>query len=90
MKTDISASIRSFIEQYIVADDPYPERSWLDRQDMPRVQVPLPVAPAGLPLEALAPLPQRFGHGRDRRTHYRLWGRHRTQAHQDADSSGRR
>ncbi|MBT2552808.1 hypothetical protein [Arthrobacter sp. ISL-5] len=35
MKTGISAAIRRFIEQHIVADDPYPERSWLDRQDMP-------------------------------------------------------
>jgi hypothetical protein len=38
MKTGISATIRRFIEQNIVADDPRPERSWLDRQDMPRVQ----------------------------------------------------
>ncbi|MEN8582801.1 hypothetical protein ABFP37_08855 [Burkholderia sp. RS01] len=85
MKTGISAAIRRFIEQHIVADDPYPERSWLDRQDMPRVQLPSPVALAGLPAEPLPPLPplpQRFGHGRDRRTHYRVWGRNRTAAHQ--------
>jgi hypothetical protein len=40
MKTGISAAIRRFIEQNIVADDPLPERSWLDQQDMPRVQEP--------------------------------------------------
>src|SRR5688572_14285045 len=81
MKTGFSAAIRSFIEQHIVADDPYPDRSWLDRQDMPRVQLPSPVAVPGLRAEPLPPLPQRFGHGRDRRTHYRVWGRHRTPAH---------
>lgn len=73
MKTGISAAIRRFIEQHIVADDPYPERSWLDRQDMPRVQLSSPVTVAGLHVEPLAPLPQRFGHGRDRCTHYRVW-----------------
>lgn len=92
MKTGISAAIRRFIEQHIVADDPYPERSWLDRKDMPRVQLSSPVTVAGLPVEPLAPLPQRFGHGRDRRTHYRVWRRHRTSAHQadggPADGNG--
>ncbi|TSE14728.1 hypothetical protein B1A87_001015 [Arthrobacter sp. KBS0703] len=82
MKTGISAAIRRFIEQHIVADDPYPERSWLDRQDMPRQQLAPRVAVAGLPVEPLPPLPQRFGHGRDRRPHYRVWGSHRTAAHQ--------
>jgi hypothetical protein len=87
MKTGISAAIRRFFEQHVVTDDPYPERSWLDRQDMPRQQLPQPVAVAGLPVKSLPPLPQRFGHGRDRRTHYRVWGRHRTAAHQSARTS---
>lgn len=77
MNTGISAAIRRFIEQHIVADDPYPEQSWLDRQDRPRVQQPLPVAVAGLPVEPLPNLP-RLGHGR---TQYRVWGRRRTSAH---------
>jgi hypothetical protein len=58
MKTGISAAIRRFIEQNIVADDPLPERSWLDQQDMPRVQEPAR-AVAGLPVEPLPPLPGR-------------------------------
>ena len=63
MKTGISATIRRFIEQNIVADDPLPERSWLDRRDMPRVQGASAVA--GLPVEPLPPLPGRqTGHGR--------------------------
>jgi hypothetical protein len=57
MKTGISAAIRRFIEQNIVADDPLPERSWLDQQDMPRVQESARVAVAGLPVEPLPPLP---------------------------------
>ncbi|MFC9350486.1 hypothetical protein [Arthrobacter sp. NPDC057013] len=56
MKTGISAAIRRFIEQHIVADDPMPERSWLDVQDMPRVQDHLRSAVAGLPVEPLPPL----------------------------------
>lgn len=50
MKTGMSAAIRRFIEQHIVADDPYPEPSWLDRQDKPRQQLPSPVAAAPAPL----------------------------------------
>ena len=82
MKTGISAAIRRFIEQHIVADDPYPERSWLDRQDMPRQQLPSPVAMAGLPVAPLPPLPQRFGHGRDRRIFGRVLGHRRIPANQ--------
>lgn len=82
MKTGISVAIRRFIKQHIVSDDPYPERSWLDGQDMPRQQLSSPVAVTGLPVEPLPPLPQRFGHGRDRRTDYRILGRHRTPAYQ--------
>jgi hypothetical protein len=64
MKTGISATIRRFIEQNIVADDPLPERSWLDQQDMPRVQESARSV-AGLPVEPLPPLPGRqAGHGR--------------------------
>ena len=59
MKTGISAAIRHFIEQNIVAEDPLPERSWLDQQDMPRVQKPAGEAVAGLPVEPLPPLPGR-------------------------------
>ena len=81
MKTGISVAIRRFVEQHIVSDDPYPERSWLDRQDMPRLPQPSPVALAGLAAEPVPPLPQRFGHGRNRRAHYRIWGRQRTPAH---------
>jgi hypothetical protein len=65
MKTGICAAIRRFIEQNIVADDPLPERSWLDQQDMPRVQKPAGAAVAGLSVEPLPPLPGRHaGHGR--------------------------
>lgn len=90
MKTGISAAIRRFIEQHIVADDPYPERSWLDRQDMPRQQLPSPVAVAGLPVEPLPPLPRRFGHGRDRRGLRRVLGRNRIPAnrHSGGPSAG--
>jgi hypothetical protein len=66
MKTGISAAIRRFIELNIVADDPLPERSWLDQQDMPRVQEPGRAPVAGLPVEPLPPLPGRqAGHGRN-------------------------
>lgn len=85
MKTGISAAIRRFIEQHIVADDPYPERSWLDRQNMPSVQLPSPEAVAGFPMEPLPPLPplpQRFGHGRDRRGLRLRLGRNRIPAKQ--------
>jgi hypothetical protein len=65
MKTGISAAIRRFIEQNIIADDPLPERSWLDQQDRPRAQEPDSVAVAGLPVEPLPPLPDSHaGHGR--------------------------
>lgn len=69
MKTGISAAIRRFIEQHIVADDPCPERSWLDRQDRPGQKLPSRVAVAGLPVEPLPKL-TRLGDGRDRRTQY--------------------
>ncbi|MDP9694399.1 UNVERIFIED_ORG: hypothetical protein J2X79_001954 [Arthrobacter globiformis] len=65
MKTGIRAAIRRFIEQNFVGDDPLPERSWLDQQDMPRLQKPAGEAVAGLPVEPLPPLPGRHaGHGR--------------------------
>jgi hypothetical protein len=67
MKTGISATIRHFVEQHIVADDPLPERSWLDQQDMPRVQTSARAAVAGLPVEPLPPLPGRHGRQRLRR-----------------------
>jgi hypothetical protein len=64
MKTGISAAIRHFIEQNIVADDPLPERSWLDQQDMPRVPQAATTGVSGLPVEPLPPLPgRRGGHG---------------------------
>lgn len=83
MKTGISAAIRRFIEKHIVADDPYPERSWLDAQDMPRVALAVPETVSGLPVAPLLPLPGRhFGH---RRAHpfNRLRGRHMMPAHHD-------
>jgi hypothetical protein len=65
MRTGISAAIRRFIEQNILADDPLPERSWLDQQDMPRVQKSAGAAVARLPVEPLPPLSGRHaGHGR--------------------------
>jgi hypothetical protein len=88
MKTGISAAIRRFIEKHIVADDPYPERSWLDAQDMPRLTVPVPETASGLPVTALLPLPGRhFGH---RRVHpfNRLRGRHQAPAHHGDDAPG--
>lgn len=76
MKTGIRAVIRHFIEQNIVADDPLPERSWLDRQDMPRVQEFGRGTVAGLPVEPLPPLlGRRSGHGRHpQRLRQRLLG----------------
>lgn len=56
MKTGISAAIRRFIEQNIVADDPFPERSWLDQQDMRGVPEAATTAVSGLPVEPLPPL----------------------------------
>lgn len=56
MKTGIGAAIRRLIEQHIVADDPLPERSWLDQQDMPRVQEYFRSVVPGLPVEPLPPL----------------------------------
>ena len=65
MKNGISVAIRRFVERNIIADDPLPERSWLDRQDMRRVQVPAKPALAGLPVDPLPPLLGRHsGHGR--------------------------
>jgi hypothetical protein len=85
MKTGISVAIRRFIEQNIVADDPLPERSWLDQQDMPRVQDPERPAVAGLPVEPLPPLlGRREGHGR--RHSQRL--RRRASAHDAASHRG--
>ncbi|WP_395398593.1 hypothetical protein ACHMXB_12265 [Arthrobacter sp. UC242_113] len=77
MNTGISAVIRRFIDTHIVADDPFPERSWLDRQDMPGVEERARAAVAGLPVEPLSPLPSRHaGHGQHpqrlrRRLHHR-------------------
>lgn len=64
MITGIRAAIRRLIERHIVTDDPMPERSWLDVQDMPRVQEHFTSAVAGLPVEPLPPLADsRAGHG---------------------------
>lgn len=76
MKMGIRAAIQRIIEQHIIADDPYPERTWLDQQDMPLMQLKSPVAVAGLPVEPLPPLRDRSGHGRDRRADRRVLGRH--------------
>jgi hypothetical protein len=35
MITAIREAIRRFVARNIVADDPYPVRSWLDQQNMP-------------------------------------------------------
>jgi hypothetical protein len=76
MKTGISAAIHRFVEQNIVADDPFPERSWLDQQDMSRAQKPTTTDAAGLPVEPLPPLPgSQSGHGRHPQ---RLWRRIRS------------
>lgn len=64
MKTAIRVAIRRFIDHHLVADDPFPERSWLDQQDMSRVEVPAGSAVAGLPVVPLSPLAGRHaGHG---------------------------
>lgn len=90
MKTGISAAIRRFIEQNIVADDPHPERSWLDARDMPRPAVPVPEAASGLPVVPLWPLLGRhFGH-RWAHPFNRLRGRQTMPAlHDDSDLADR-
>lgn len=35
MMRAIKEAIRRFVARNIVADDPYPARSWLDQQNMP-------------------------------------------------------
>lgn len=65
MKTGMRASIRLFIERNLIADDPLPERSWLDQQDMPSPDktIALPAqaaAVAGRAVDPLPPLPDRL------------------------------
>ncbi|MDR6505122.1 hypothetical protein [Arthrobacter oryzae] len=35
MMKDIKEAFRRFVARNIIADDPYPVRSWLDQQNMP-------------------------------------------------------
>lgn len=84
MKTGMRASIRLFIERNLIADDPMPERSWLDQQDMPSPEkttvLPARAAPvAGRSLTPLPPLPDRVpGHGRHQGVLGRWKARHKT------------
>jgi hypothetical protein len=40
MIKDIKEAFRRFVARNIVADDPYPVRSWLDQQNMPPETLP--------------------------------------------------
>jgi hypothetical protein len=55
MIKDIKEAIRRFVARNIVADDPYPVRSWLDQQNMPPETRPT-LAPAHQGCQRLVPL----------------------------------
>ena len=86
MKNGIRASIRRFIERNIIADDPLPERSLLDEQDMacPERGADAPVS--GLPVAPLPPLPGRHSAPLHLQSFGRLKGRRAARVHHVADS----
>jgi hypothetical protein len=81
MKTGIRDSIRQFIERNVIADDPQPQRSWLDQQDMPSQERSADAPVSGLPVAALAPLPGRHSSLPHLQSFGRLKGRRAARVH---------
>lgn len=81
MKTGIRDSIRQFIARNIIADDPLPQRSWLDQQDMPSQQRSIDDLVSGLPVATLAPLPGRHSGLPHLQSFGRLKGRRAARVH---------
>ena len=86
MKNGIRASIRQFIERNIIADDPLPQRSWLDEQDRPGQERNADVRVSGLPVAPLPPLPGRHSAMPHLQSFGRLKGRRAARVHRAADS----
>ena len=87
MKNGIRASIRQFIERNIIADDPLPQRSWLDEQDRPRQELSPGAPVSGLPVAPLPPLPGRHSAMPRLQSLGRLKGRRAARVHGAAGSS---
>lgn len=93
MKTGMRASIRLFIERNLIANDPMPERSWLDQQDMPSLDwTPVWSAQtrvvAGRSVAPLPPLPDRVPrYGRHQGVLERWRARHKIPAHSERSDS---
>lgn len=85
MKTGIRESFRQFIERNIIADDPMPQRSWLDQQDMPRQERSADAPVSGQPVAPLAPLPGRHSGIPHLQSFGRLKGRRAARVHRAAD-----
>ena len=88
MKNGIRASIRQFIERNIIADDPLPQRSWLDEQDRPRQERTADVPVSGLPVAQLPPLPGRHSALPHLQSFGRLRGRRAARVHRPMESPG--
>ena len=86
MKTGIRDSIRQFIERNVIADDPLPQRSWLDAQDMPRHERSTDAPVSGLPVASLPPLPGRHSAMPRLQSFGRLKGRRAARVHGAAGS----
>ena len=86
MKTGIRDSIRQFIERNVIADDPLPQRSWLDEQDMPRQERSADAPVSGLPVVPLPPLPGRHSAMPHLQSFGRLKGRRAARVHRAAGS----
>ena len=88
MKNGIRASIRQFIERNIIADDPLPQRSWLDEQDRPGKERNADVCISGLPVAPLPPLPGRHSALPHLQSFGRLKGRRAARVHGSVESPG--
>lgn len=87
MKTRIRDSIRQFIERNVIADDPLPQRSWLDQQDMPRHKRSAGTPVSGVPVAPLPPLPGRHSAMPHLQSFGRLKGRRAARVHRSAGSA---
>lgn len=85
MKTGIRHSIRQFIERNIIADDPAPQRSWLDQQDLPRQGRSADAPVSALPVAPLPPLPGRHSGIPHLQSFGRLKGRRAARVHRAVD-----